>query len=342
MSAAVSQSDSDEFIQAAIEALDQDSNQGKSKFAENVYQVADWALEVDKGFSDVTYGLADMTKQHGTTFPDLSTFLNKWRGYNQRWTTHLALSRDVASEQAAVLRRFDAVFLDMIDCIQTEQDRKDAIIELKQFAQEGHGDSEKMAQGFKSLKDDVQLWVVEFDQWLKKTGTELKQEAEALQKQIEALKDKIEELDKEIIAATAALLGSAAAVGTLVGVIGLVAAAVTLTALVVKRVEKTRDLSEKRNELAEVNRKQEALAHIKTSFDGLKPEIAMICHRLALFGEIWDSVRAQTIAFQKTLESGMDAITNLRFKKEVQLARKICTPLRHGLEVYASQLERRK
>lgn len=43
-------------------------------------------------------------------------------------------------------------------------------------------------------------------------------------------------------------------------------------------------------DLAEVNALQEALAHIKTDFDGLKPDIALICDRLKLFGDIWQNV----------------------------------------------------
>ncbi|KAF8678334.1 hypothetical protein RHS04_05703 [Rhizoctonia solani] len=335
----VSQKESDEFVQGVIDELDNDSGQGK--FAENVSQVAEWAAQVDESFSKVTYGLKDMNDKYGTTFPPLRTFLSEWQGYNQRWTTHLALSRDVASEHAAVLQRFDNVFLYMVKSIETDQDRKDVIVELESFANENHGDSQRMAEGFRSLKRDIEGYVVRFDAWVQTTSTELKQQAQDLQKVIEDLQAKIEELDKKIIEATAALLGSAAAIETVVGLVGVIVAGTTLAIALAERIDKTITLSNKRQELAEVNRQQEALAHVKTAFDGLKPDIALICQKLSLFGEIWSSVQAQTRAFQETLRGGMEAVTNFRFKKDVELAQKLCTPLRNGLERYATLLENR-
>ncbi|KAF6744295.1 hypothetical protein DFP72DRAFT_826182, partial [Ephemerocybe angulata] len=50
---------------------------------------------------------------------------------------------------------------------------------------------------------------------------------------------------------------------------------------------------------------------IKSDFDGLRPDIALICEKLVLFAEIWSSVRSQTVQFQETLEGGMDALTNI-------------------------------
>ncbi|ELU37338.1 Reovirus sigma C capsid domain-containing protein [Rhizoctonia solani AG-1 IA] len=334
----VSQKESDEFVQGVIDELDNDSGQGK--FAENVSQVAQWAAQVDESFSKVTYGLKDMNDKYGTTFPPLRTFLSEWQGYNQRWTTHLALSRDVASEHAAVLQRFDNVFLYMVKSIETDQDRKDVIVELESFANENHGDSQRMAEGFRSLKRDIEGYVVRFDAWVQTTSTELKQQAQDLQKVIEDLQAKIEELDKKVRRAclptvrflkpefridhrgyrriigqcccyrnSRRIAGTtlAIALAERIGELGLLCNPFQLGYVI---ADKTITLSNKRQELAEVNRQQEALAHVKTAFDGLKPDIALICQKLSLFGEIWSSVQAQTRAFQETLRGGMEAVTN--------------------------------
>ncbi|KAG8686405.1 hypothetical protein FRC08_012520 [Ceratobasidium sp. 394] len=230
----------------------------------------------------------------------------------------------------------------MIQEIKTDQDREDAIKELGQFANEDHTGSENMARGFTSLKADIERFVVRFKGWVKETRTELKEQAYELKQKIEELTTSIEELDKAIVGATTALLASAAAVETMVGIIGLVVAGTVLAVLVATRIDKTIEISDRRKELEEVNRKQQALAQVKTQFDGLKPDIALICSRLALFGEIWSSIRAQSLKFQETLNGGMETVTNERFKKEVQLARKLCRPLRNGLEKYATQLAGRK
>ncbi|KAF8704725.1 hypothetical protein RHS03_06036, partial [Rhizoctonia solani] len=336
----VSQEESDQFVQGLINELDKDSDQGQ--LAKNVSEVAEWANDVDESFSKVTYGLKDMNDRYGITFPPLRTFLSEWEGYNQRWATHLSLSRDVASQQAAILQRFDKVFLEIVKSIKTDQDREDAIVELESFANEDNSEPERMAEGFRTLKDDIEDFVVRFDAWVQTTSTELKQQAQELQKVIENLRVEIQELDIRIMEATAALLGSAAAIETFVGLVGVIVSGTILALALAQRVDKTITLSNKRKELAEVNRQQEALAHVKTAFDGLKPDIALICQKLSLFGEIWSSVQAQTRAFQETLKGGMEAISNLRFKKEIELAQKLCTPLRNGLEKYATLLENRK
>ena len=62
------------------------------------------------------------------------------------------------------------------------------------------------------------------------------------------------------------------------------------TRVVKALIDKARQLEQKEKELADVNRKQQALAQLQTDIDGLKPDISLICERLVLFGEIWSSV----------------------------------------------------
>ena len=49
-------------------------------------------------------------------------------------------------------------------------------------------------------------------------------------------------------------------------------------------------LETKQAELVLVNEKQQGLAELQTQLDILKPDIALICDQLVLFGNIWDSV----------------------------------------------------
>lgn len=53
---------------------------------------------------------------------------------------------------------------------------------------------------------------------------------------------------------------------------------------------KGKELSDKKKELEDVNRKQKAIAKVKSEFDGLKPDIVLICEKLVLFADIWNSV----------------------------------------------------
>ncbi|KAJ2924795.1 hypothetical protein H1R20_g12278, partial [Candolleomyces eurysporus] len=198
-----------------------------------------------------------------------------------------------------------------------------------------------MSQGFMNLKRDVEDFVIRFDAYIETTSTELQQQAVELQQVIEQIKIAIQSLDEQIVDAAIALLATAAAAETIVGLIGLAVAGTVLLVLIGERVAKTIELSDRQGELAEVNKKQEGLAKIKTEFDGLRPDIYLICDKLVLFAEIWSSVRNQSVQFQKSLQGGIDATTNMRFKKELELARKLCTPLVDGLEKYATQLVNR-
>lgn len=59
-------------------------------------------------------------------------------------------------------------------------------------------------------------------------------------------------------------------------------------------------LQEAQRDLAEVNAMQEALANIKTQFDGQKPDIHFICDKLKLFGDVWQNVGCSGITYAKS------------------------------------------
>jgi hypothetical protein len=46
-----------------------------------------------------------------------------------------------------------------------------------------------------------------------------------------------------------------------------------------------------RSDREDANRGQPTLAHLKSDLDGLKPDITLLCEKLALFAGIWASVR---------------------------------------------------
>jgi hypothetical protein len=324
-----------EFAKAALEEL-RDPAQ-KPQFAENVKEVGTWANEVDAAFDRVTRGFVSLTEKYGAQFPDLSTYLDRWKTYEARWIQYLRDSRDVASTHIAILRRFDKIFLELVESIVTNQDRLDVIKELQQFIDEDHSDSIRLSQNFLNLKRDIEYFVEEFGQWIVDKGVELEAEATRLKLVIQGLQEEIQVLDKKIEDAIIAL----AVAGALLNIIGLIVACSVLAAFKSQRNGKAADLLRNQAALAEVNQKQEALAHIKTEFDGLRPDIALICNRLVLFSEIWSSVRSQTMQFQEHLKGGEGAETNLRFKLEVRLAREVCLPLMDGLQKYADELENR-
>jgi len=156
---------------------------------------------------------------------------------------YLRDSRDVASQHVAILRRFDQVFLAMVEQIQTNQDRLDVIAELQQFVNEDHRDSIIMSENFLNLRRDIDHFVQRFDQWIIDQGVGLENQAKELKRQIEGIQKEIEGLDKQyqINDASIALAVSAG----LRNVIGMIVAGSLLFKYQAQRAEKERrELSE--------------------------------------------------------------------------------------------------
>ncbi|KAJ2916564.1 hypothetical protein MD484_g3871, partial [Candolleomyces efflorescens] len=317
-----------QFANAALEQLNDPTM--VQKFQDNVKQVGTWANEVDAAFGNVTRKFATMVETYGKDFPDFVKFNSEWR-----WVTLLTTSRDVASQHAAVLRRFDSVFLTMIQMIGNDNDRQEL---LRFYAKaEDHDASIDMSSGFLNLKRDVADFVVRLDEWIQNTGATLADEAKQLKLDIDGLTQDISVLDGKIEDATKAL----AICGACLNLIGVIVAGSVLASFKAQRDEKDSQLQAKKTSLTDVNRRQTALANLQSDFDGVKPDITLICARLVLFSEIWASVRSQTVEFQSILKGGMNAVTNMGFKAQVNLAKATCDPLADGLEKYATELENR-
>jgi outer membrane murein-binding lipoprotein Lpp len=323
------------YANAASEQLKDPSMKGK--FEENVKQVGTWANEIDANFDIVTRKFKDMKDEFGQDFPDFPKYYDEWLVFKARWVALLQDSRDVASQTVATLKRFDKIFIEMVLQIKTPEDREEVIVELQSFIDEDHSESVRLSQGFLNLKRDIEDFVTRLDQFIAQTGAQLAQRAKELKAEIETLEGEITVLDGQIKATETALIVT----GALTSLLGVIIAGSILAAYQSQRADKVKTLNQKRAELADVNRKQEALAHLQSEFDGTKPTIALICERLVLFGEIWTSVRSQAIQFQEMLKKGMNAQTNMRFKAEITLARDECQPLQNGLERYAVELENR-
>lgn len=179
----------DQFIATVIQDLNDPQKVGG--FQRNIEEVGIWANEVDAAFDRVSRSMEDIFQRYGSTFPELARFRDDWNSYNRRWVTHLLLSRDVASEHVSILRRFDQVFLDMVEHIQTDQDRLHVIVELQKFIDEDHASSDRMAQGFFALKNDITNFVERFDAYVEQKGAELHEQAVSLRREIDGVMKEI-------------------------------------------------------------------------------------------------------------------------------------------------------
>ncbi|KAJ2918841.1 hypothetical protein MD484_g1628, partial [Candolleomyces efflorescens] len=293
------------YCDAAIAELDSNP----TEFQKNVQEVGVWANEIDASFDRITRNLSDIVTKYGKDFPKLSEFSDEWTGYNKRWVADLLLSRNVASEQAGVLNRFDKVFLEIVQEIKTEQDRLDAITELQSFIDEDHTSSQQMSQAFLTLKRDIDHFVVRLDAYLADKKVELLDLVKTLRADIDNLQAQISDLDKKLKQIEDASIALVAC-GLLLGIIGLAVSGTVLGAFQAERNGKAQQLQQKEKQLEDANRKQQALAQVQTDIDGLKPDITLISEKLVLFGEIWSSVQSQAMQFQASLKGGLAATTN--------------------------------
>ncbi|KAJ2924807.1 hypothetical protein H1R20_g12281, partial [Candolleomyces eurysporus] len=321
-----------EFAKAAIEALNDPQN--LAQFEKDIENIGNSAVQIDQAFDRVSRGFKAMVENHGSDFPEVAGYRKEWDGYKVRWVRYLWQSRDVASEMTAVLRRYDEVFLSMIDDIKTESDLRDCVKEFVAFSEEEHTTSKTMANNFRTLESDVRGFGERFSTYLAAKKVELEQQATALKVEIDEIQKAIEGWNLKIIGALLSLGAGLAA-----GLWTLAVTGISLAYFIAERIRAEIELRKKQGELDEVNRKQRELAELKSRYDGLKPDIALIAEKLVVFGNIWDSVSTQIKEFGAILETGLDSLNNEEFRLQVTLARKTCVPLRNGLAKYAVNLE---
>ncbi|CCM00799.1 uncharacterized protein FIBRA_02841 [Fibroporia radiculosa] len=352
-----------QFAKDAIKVLDDDSQ--VKKFEEEIENIGTAAVQIDQAFDRVARAFQDMVDKHGSDFPEIAGYKGEWNAYKGRWVTYLWNSRNVASEMSAVLTRYDQVFLNLIDNIKTDGDRQDVIKELGNFSGENHGTAAQMSANFTNLEADVRGFGARFETYLEQKKVQLEQMATSLKADIDTLQGQIKTWNEkacfphyeDLFLDDAYTLFLCSFRLLLVfcqwapdwlsrydrssrhHFWTLIITGSTVAYFIYQRVKAEHDLNDKKAELVEVNRKQSGLAEIKTQFDGLKPDIALICEKLVIFGNIWQSVSAQCADFGQHLQKGMDALNDEEFRLQVTLARKTCTPLRNGLNNYATSLD---
>lgn len=329
----LTESESDALIDDALAQL---NNSEKVKtFEENINEIADASMKIDATFSAIDKTFEWLAAFILPIFPELQGFWDQWKDFKNRWRASLRKSSEVAADSIEFLSRFDKVYLDMVEKIETDADRLAAIKALEEFTKEQHDGSVAMSESFLGIKRDIEAFVKAFDQWVVDKGAALGERAKQLKGEIDSLLGEVEELDRKIKDAKLAM----AITGGFLFFIGMIIAAGVVASLQSQRRDKANQLANKKAELEAIQNQEKLLGVVKAGLDAWKPGIALICDKLVVFAETWSSVRSQTVQFREHLLGGMGAITNVRFKKEVKLARGLCTPLVEGLKKYKAAID---
>ncbi|EGO20234.1 hypothetical protein SERLADRAFT_477618, partial [Serpula lacrymans var. lacrymans S7.9] len=175
----------------AVTALAQLNDPGQTKrFQDNISQIADLALSIDKTFSDVQQRLVLCA----IVFPFIFVLCLQWEDFRQRWRACLRRSCEVAAENVDILRRFDMVYLAKVENVQTEQDRIAAIQALEPFIDEleKNDHSVQMSQEFLTLKRDIAEFIGRFALKASEFGIESRKDIAVLEEQIKSAQATIE------------------------------------------------------------------------------------------------------------------------------------------------------
>ncbi|EKM77515.1 hypothetical protein AGABI1DRAFT_108038 [Agaricus bisporus var. burnettii JB137-S8] len=312
------------------------------KFGEACKHIGQTAVAIDEDFRAVKSGFTELVKKHGSDFPEVgSVFVRRWDGLKARWNGETGIlwsSRELAANTAAVLSG-ESFFhykmnLELVADIQGDDDLIDAQKELKQFV-ETHPIhvSNKVAENFAKLKDDVQDFSMDFTKYVEEQKQKLSEEAKKYEDEIKQLQTQISEINVKIAAAAIALACSLA--------IGIVDALIPLTAFIsilAERMTAEQKLNTAQANLANTVRKQRALAAMQVDFEKIKPNIDDICTKLGVFAGIWSFASQQSALVNTELQEGMKVLTNKAFQAKLGLLIAQVEPLKEGMRQYAMQV----
>ncbi|KIJ58204.1 hypothetical protein HYDPIDRAFT_34399 [Hydnomerulius pinastri MD-312] len=329
----ISEKEKIKFLEDAVEALKDKGN--VEKFTEAIKVIGRAAVYTDEAFDKINRTLLKFVEESGSDFPEIKGYQTRWAGYqtvrpsscdslvcgqfkldiipNQTWQKNLKDSRDLANVASADYQRYNKIFLEIVDRIKTASDIPEAAEALKGFSEETPPPTLGLSEKFQTLQRDVAEFKTDFDEYVKNKGVKLKKEAEELAEKIDGLEKDIVDLDKKIKDATIAL-----AVTTPFFWIGGIVAGSMLAKYNSERKgiltddpsafapDKQADLDKAKTDLEDVNRKQKALAHIKSEFDGLTPSFTIISLSLGIFADTWASFHGQALQFSSTLSKLQD------------------------------------
>ncbi|KAJ2925335.1 hypothetical protein H1R20_g11797, partial [Candolleomyces eurysporus] len=204
--------------------------------------------------------------------------------FKGRWEDLLKLSCKVGNDTKDVLRRFDQVYLDKVENIQTDEDRLEAIKALGEFTNESQDRSDEMSRSLLEFKRAVAHFVERFGGWVASKGLVPSLTANVLKTQINNLLAQIEEFDRKIREAKESL----AIAGSALLFIGMRAFPNVVQVLQAQREAKVKELRDAQQSLR--NLEQHGILRLLAKLDSWKPELQLLCQQLIFFSEIWSCV----------------------------------------------------
>ncbi|KAF7768666.1 hypothetical protein Agabi119p4_7909 [Agaricus bisporus var. burnettii] len=308
-----------------------------SKFVEACKNIGQTAVSVDAEFRTVKDGFAKLVEKYDTDFPDVGkVYVPRWDRFMDRWngaTGILWSSRTLAANDAAALTDY-GINLGLVADIKTEDDLEGAQTELKDYVdQHPINAAKEVADGFKNLKSDIQIFSKDFTKYIEDQGQALTDEAKRYKDEIKKCQDAIVNLNGKLVIVAITLFFTPA-----LGIFGALAASGPLATIISERFSAQNDLNKAKANLAKAASEQKALAAMQADFEQFKPNIDDICTKLGIFADIGAFTTEQSIIMNAELQEGMKVLKTEAFQVKLRLLQAQVKPLREGMRQYATQI----
>lgn len=311
-------------------------------FIDDSKKTALWVSQTTDSICKLDSTLAGMSEKYGSEVPELRRCRPEWKGITHRWVEALHMSREVAIELTAHLRQFDQIVLEMVTSfIQCDEDCKDAITELEYFVEKGshHDRANELRHVLSNFTKDVQDFVARFNDNLSQNGVDIDSSSKQLSLDVDALQGEILGLNKKFRETAVALSGP---VGPCLCALGASVPGSVPAVFEAERKVKLNVLQAKQAELrADAKSKEGSLASLLSELSGTKPDLVLICDTLVKFADVSLSIHDQTLYLAQQLKGGVAVVKSEKFKKEVQLTKKLIRPLQGSVEKFVLELELR-
>ncbi|KAF7761661.1 hypothetical protein Agabi119p4_9653 [Agaricus bisporus var. burnettii] len=218
--------------------------------------------------------------------------------------------------------------------IKTEDDLEKSKLELADYV-ENHpiGVGKAVADGFKKLKSDIQMFSRNFAKYIEDQRQTLTDEAKKYEAEIKECQKTITQLNWQLAAAAVTLVVSFA-----LGIVEGLVAIGPLAVAIANRVSAQVELDNARANLRKTVSKQKALAAMQVDFEQLKPNIDDICNKLRIFADIWTFTAEQSAGLKLDLQKGMKVLTTEAFQVKLHLLIAQIEPLKEGMRKYYTQI----
>ncbi|KAF7760573.1 hypothetical protein Agabi119p4_11249 [Agaricus bisporus var. burnettii] len=310
------------------------------KFGEACKNIGQTAVAIDGDFRTVKNGFTELVKKYGNDFPEVgSVFVRRWDGLKARWNGETDYG----------------VNLRLVQEIACKGDLEGARAELKQYVKTHPMHiSTKVADNFKNLKNEMEDFSQDFTNYIEDQKQKLSSEARKYEEDIRRLQSEISKIDGKAgcyiqppVSLHFTHFAALNRLETLLtpwvspGYLEYLLAMIPATFLIIhtiQRQEVQAKLDRVKADLAEVARKQQALASMQADFAHLKPNIDDICTKLDIFAGIWAFAIEQTVEIDTALEDGMNVIASKKFKLKLDFLRAQIKPLQEGMRQYSTQI----